>query len=190
MLNVRPMKTLILTALLLASLNTLARTSDRIDRAALQALETRNYDTSRAIHTLYGYPINHEDVNYGYLACARVVAAVLTAADIFVPRLHPETGEETRNLALAVFEVERKLSRLGWKKILREEELLPGDVVVWRGVRNDIPPYRCSGGGNCHVGIVTSQGTFHNNFAEARPNFDITPLAGTFVFKMGYRAPY
>lgn len=181
------MKSLIVVIISFISLSTSAQSASRINAAALKALHPSNYDTSKRVHTLYGHAINHADVNYGFLACARVVAAVLSVDGVIVPRLN--NGVETRTLALAVYEVETRLSKLRWKKIYNEEALLPGDVIVWRGLTNNKPGYFCAGNGSCHVGIVTTQGTFHNNYSYPRPNFDTSVLEGSFVFKVAYRPP-
>lgn len=182
------MKSLIFFLILCLGSLSNAQSASRINAAALRALHPSNYDTSKKVHTLYSHAINHADVNYGFLACARVVAAVLSASGVIVPRL--TNGVETRSLALAVYEVETKLSQLRWKKVYQEQALRPGDVIVWRGLENNRPGYFCAGNGSCHVGIVTTEGIFHNNYTYPKPNFDTSVLEGTFVFKIGYRPPH
>ncbi len=87
---------------------------------------------------------------------------------------------------LGVAGVERAL--WSWQRVTAERELRPGDVVVWtnrfKGNRNGA----CTGGGTCHVGIVTSDGYFHNDPLGDGPTFDGLGLL-VFRFKAGFRSP-
>lgn len=72
-----------------------------------------------------------------------------------------------------------------WKKIKDKSNLKPGDVIVWVNRFTGRDDKRCTGGGNCHVGIVTDKGYFHNSPLSDSPTFGGISLLA-FDFKMGY----
>jgi len=162
--------------------------SEKIHQAALAALDPQNLRKDTSPHTLYGQPINTKDLAYGWLACARVVSAVLKVTGIKIPR-YDSRGKETAGVAMAVYEVEKKLSSLGWQVIRKEADLRNGDVIVWRSKSNSNKGYFCSGNGNCHIGIVTANGAFNNHILWGSPAFTKVNLGEGYPFKVGFRAP-
>lgn len=145
-----------------------------IDEAALATKRTEYLYRRDGKVFLYGQRTNGADTQGGSLACAKVVSIVLRQAGV------------NMGVELGVAGVERALG--SWQRVTAERELRPGDVVVWtnrfRGNRNGA----CTGGGTCHVGIVTSDGYFHNDPLGDGPTFDGLGLL-PFRFKVGFRPP-
>jgi hypothetical protein len=151
-----------------------ARTAETINRIACNALEDGNYSNKMGVIKLYGIRTNGPDTQNGQLACAKVVTIILKKAGV------------TDKVFLGVRHVEETLKH--WQKIDDEDRLKPGDVIVWINRFNGRADGRCTGGGNCHVGIVTDNGYFHNSPLTAAPAFGGASLWG-FRFKNGFRPP-
>jgi len=147
-------------------------TAQAINQTALDALSDKNLVIENNVVKLYGVKTNGADTEHGAWACAKVVTIILKQAGAI------------DQILLGVGKVEEKLSR--WKKIEQEEDLKPGDVIVWLNRVSGRKDRRCTGGGNCHVGIVTDKGYFHNSPITHQPSFDGASL-WAFEFKVGYR---
>ena len=158
-----------------------------INERAKSALHSKHFSTEGSTNKINGFSINPEETYFGALACARVVSAVLFGAGLFVPQLD-KFGKPLKNMALAVYEVEFFLEKKNFKKIYNESSLLPGDIIVWKSISNSNPNHFCSGQGNCHIGIVTDKGIFHNNPASRFPDFDQSSIRDSYRFKIGFRA--
>jgi hypothetical protein len=151
-----------------------ARTAEKINHIACNALEGGNYSDKLGVIKLFGIRTNGPDTRNGRLACAKVATIILKKAGA------------TKKIYLGVRHVEKELKH--WKKIQNEDDLKPGDVIVWTNRFSGRPDGRCTGGGNCHVGIVTVNGYFHNSPVTATPTFGGVSLWG-FRFKVGFRPP-
>jgi hypothetical protein len=161
-------------AILLFATVSRAQSANSINAIVSKALEKENFSDEDGVLKLYGIQTNGADTKNGVWACAKVVTIVLKKA------------AAVKRISLGVRHVEADLKR--WKKIKREEDLKPGDVIVWVSRFKGRDDRRCTGGGNCHVGIVTENGYFHNSPLLNKPTFDgISPWG--FSFKMGYRPP-
>lgn len=158
----------------IASLNApvYARTAETINHVACNALEGGNYSDKMGVIKLYGIRTNGPDTQHGRLACAKVATIILKKAGVI------------SGVFLGVRHVEEQLKH--WKKIKDEQDLEPGDVIVWINRFTGRSDGRCTGGGNCHVGIVTVNGYFHNSPITATPTFGGASLWG-FRFKIGFR---
>lgn len=163
---------LVLVAALNASV--CARTAEKINHVACNALESENYSDKMGVIRLYGIRTNGPDTDNGRLACAKVATIILKKAGV------------TNKVSLGVRHVEEELKH--WKKIRNEDDLKPGDVIVWINRLTGRTDERCTGGGNCHIGIVTENGYFHNSPITATPTFGGASLWG-FRFKVGFRPP-
>ncbi|MGD9007298.1 MAG: hypothetical protein PVG41_05220 [Desulfobacteraceae bacterium] len=161
-----------ITAALTASV--CARTAEKINHVACNAFESGNYSDKMGVIKLYGIRTNGPDTKNGRLACAKVATIILKKAGV------------TNKISLGVRHVEEALK--DWKKIRNEDDLKPGDVIVWINRFTGRPDERCTGGGNCHVGIVTENGYFHNSPITNTPTFGGVSLWG-FRFKVGFRPP-
>ena len=163
---------LVFIAVLNASVS--ARTAEKINNIACNALEGGNYSDKMGVIRLYGIRTNGPDTKNGRLACAKVATIILKKAGA------------TNKISLGVRHVEEALKH--WKKIRNEDDLKPGDVIVWINRFTGRQDERCTGGGNCHIGIVTANGFFHNSPVTATPTFGGASLWG-FRFKVGFRPP-
>lgn len=148
--------------------------SSKINEAAVHALDNANYSNQNGIVKLYGVRTNGPDTKNGNWACAKVVSIVLNEVGVL------------NELYVGVSNVESALN--SWTEIKKEDDLLPGDIIVWVSRFKGRDDKKCTGGGNCHVGIVTAKGYFHNNPITNKPTFGGISLWG-FSFKMGYRYP-
>lgn len=151
-----------------------AKNAKLINDYAGNALNRKNYSEKGGVVKLYGTRTNGPDTDNGRLACAKVVTIVLK-----------KTGAIDK-IRLGVRHVEADLKK--WNKINREQDLKPGDVVVWMPLFAKKDGYRCTGGGDCHVGIVTNKGYFHNNPLTNKPTFGGVAL-WFLKFKTGFRPP-
>jgi hypothetical protein len=151
-----------------------ARTADKINNVACNALESENYSDKMGEIKLYGIRTNGPDTQNGRLACAKVASIILKKAGVI------------HKVVLGVRHVEAALKH--WEKIQNEDDLEPGDVIVWVNRFTGRSDRRCTGNGNCHVGIVTAHGYFHNSPITSTPTFGGLSLLG-FRFKVGLRPP-
>jgi hypothetical protein len=151
-----------------------ARTAEMINNVARNALERENYSDKMGVIKLYGIRTNGPDTENGRLACAKVATIILKKAGV------------TNKVSLGVRHVEEALKH--WEKIYNEDDLKPGDVIVWLNRFTGREDERCTGGGNCHVGIVTDNGYFHNSPITGTPTFGGVSIWG-FRFKVGFRPP-
>ncbi len=151
-----------------------SQTAQRINEIASKALDEGNLVKESAVIRLYGVRTNGPDTKNGDWACAKVASIILREAGV----LH--------EILLGVRDVERSLDK--WKKIEAERDLRPGDVIVWVNRFTGRKDKKCTGGGNCHVGIVTEKGYFHNSPISNAPTFDGVSL-WAFEFKYGLRPP-
>lgn len=145
-----------------------------INEAALATRTPANLHRAGDKVLLYGQQTNGPDTRKGKWACAKVVSIVLRRAGV---KMDVERG---------VAGVERSLGR--WRRITEKGKLRPGDVVVWTSRFKGNANRACTGGGTCHVGIVTTEGYFHNDPLGDQPTFDGIGLWG-FSFKVGFRPP-
>lgn len=151
-----------------------AQTAERIHALAMHALDKDNYSYRNGVVELYGIRTNGPDTGNGRLACAKVVTIILQKAGI------------VDGYSLGVRHVEAALK--DWQKVEDPKHLKPGDIVIWVNRFKGRKDQQCTGGGNCHVGILTENGYFHNS-----PIIN-TPTYGGFSilflkFKAAYRAP-
>jgi len=148
------------------------QTAKLINRIAGKALDEENFVIKDGIAKLYGIRTNGPDTKYGELACAKVVTIILHEAGVV---------EKT---SVGVRHVETAIKK--WEKIENKKDLKPGDIIVWVFSCAASKDKKCTGGGNCHVGIVTEKGYFHNSPISNIPTFGGISL-WAFKFKMGYR---
>ena len=134
-----------------------SQTAKPINKLASSALEKRNYEEKDGVIELYGIRTNGPDTKYGELACAKVVTIILQKAGV---------GDK---VSLGVRHVESALK--DWKQIKDKKVLKPGDIIVWTNRFKGRKDKKCTGGGNCHVGIVTDNGYFHNSPISDAPTF-------------------
>lgn len=151
-----------------------AQTADLINEVAQKALSKDNFSNENGVVKIYGVRTNGPDTKNGAWACAKVVTIVLREAGVL------------SEISLGVRHVENALRH--WRKIENERDLKPGDIVVWVNSFMGREDKKCTGGGNCHVGIVTGKGYFHNSPLSNTPTFDGFSL-WAFKFKVGYRPP-
>lgn len=151
-----------------------AQTANRINEVAQKALSKDNFSNENGVVKIYGVRTNGPDTKNGAWACAKVVTIVLREAGVL------------NEVSLSVRHVEAALSH--WSKIEKESDLKQGDVIVWVNSFTGREDKKCTGGGNCHVGIVTERGYFHNSPISNTPTFDGLSL-WAFKFKVGYRPP-
>ncbi len=145
-----------------------------IDRAALATRRPESLARKDGKVLLYGQQTNGADTRRGKWACAKVVSIVL------------RQGGARLDVQVGVAGVEQALR--GWRRIAREEDLRPGDVVVWVSRLKGNRSGACTGGGTCHIGIRTSAGYFHNDPLGDSPTFDGPGLLA-YRFKVGLRPP-
>jgi hypothetical protein len=151
---------------------TVAQTSKNINKFAIDSLDEKNYKNENGNIFLYGIQTNGSDTNQGKLACAKVASIVLKKA------------KALDRIVLAVRNIEDQFKN--WKKIDKEEDLKPGDIVIWVNRYSGRNDKKCTGNGNCHVGIFTDKGYFHNDPILKSPSFNGVSLLG-FYFKNAYR---
>lgn len=149
-----------------------SQTAKLIDELASIALDKKNYVEKSGKIELYGIRTNGPDTKNGDLACAKVVTIILLKAGV------------VDKISLGVRNVESALKN--WKQIKNKKDLRPGDIVVWTNIFKGRKDKKCTGGGNCHVGIVTENGYFHNSPISNAPTFGGISL-WFFKFKVGYR---
>ena len=145
-----------------------------IDEAALATRRPENLRRVGGKVLLYGQRTNGPDTEAGELACAKVVSIVLREAGVKL------------DVQLGVVGVEQALRR--WPKVTSEDDLRPGDVVVWTSRLKGNRSRACTGGGTCHVGIRTRDGDFHNDPLGDSPTFGGLGLLG-YRFKVAFRPP-
>ena len=151
-----------------------SQTAKTINKIGSEALSSENYIDKNDQIILYGTRINGADTKNGQWACAKVATIILKKAGA------------VKTISLGVRHVEAELK--DWKKVKNKSDLKPGDVIVWVNRFTGRDDERCTGGGNCHVGIVTEKGYFHNSPLSDAPTFGGISLLA-FYFKMGYRPP-
>ncbi|MBU1012612.1 MAG: hypothetical protein KKG99_06380 [Bacteroidetes bacterium] len=123
---------------------------------------------------MYGIKTNGADTKNGQWACAKVATIILKEVGV------------VDKISLSIRHVEAALK--DWEKIKNKKDLNPGDVVIWINRFTGRDDEKCTGGGNCHLGIVTDNGYFHNSPLSCAPTFGGISL-WVFYFKMGYRPP-
>ncbi|MBT8338965.1 MAG: hypothetical protein HKP58_13710 [Desulfatitalea sp.] len=151
-----------------------AETAEIINEYASKALDRDNYKETNGIVELYGIRTNGPDTKGGQLACAKVVTIILLKAGV------------VKEVFLGVGHVEKVLKN--WEKVKNKKKLKQGDIVIWVNRFKGRTDNRCTGGGNCHVGIVTEKGYFHNSPISNAPTFGGISLLA-FKFKIGFRPP-
>jgi hypothetical protein len=151
-----------------------AQTAERINKVGNEALDPANYIEKNDEIFLYGTKTNGADTKNGQWACAKVATIILKEAGAI------------EKIYLGVRHVETELK--DWTKIKEKKDLKPGDVVVWVNRFTGREDEQCTGGGNCHVGILTDKGYFHNSPLSDAPTFGGISL-WAFYFKIGYRPP-
>lgn len=165
---------LLIALILLTSVEGRSQTGENIKAYAEKALEGKNCVRKGNTISLYGIRTNGPDTRNGDWACAKVVTIVLQKAGV------------VDQIYLGVGEVEKALNP--WKKITSKKDLQPGDVVFWVSRFKGRKDEKCTGGGNCHVGIVTEKGYFHNSPITNAPTFG-GPSLWAFKFKYAARPP-
>jgi hypothetical protein len=165
----------IIMCMLMLTVYVFAQTQEHIGSLALHGLASPNLQEKKGDLYLYGVRTNGPNTEHGRLACALVVSAVLKQAQVMQP-------------VVGVRHIEAHLESLGWQKITRKKDLQPGDVVIWNSRWMGRKDKRCTGGGNCHVGIFTSKGYFHNHPDKRRPVIN-KPSVLRYAFKNAFRAP-
>ena len=171
------MKTYFLALVLIVLVNPASgysQTAEKINEIASKALDEGNLTVRDGVIKLYGTQTNGTDTKDGDWACAKVATIILREAGV------------VKGISLGVRDVESALDK--WTKIYDEKELKPGDVIVWVNRFTGRKDKRCTGGGNCHVGIVTGKGYFHNSPISNAPTFDGISL-WAFKFKYAFRPP-
>jgi hypothetical protein len=151
-----------------------SQTAKKINEIASKALDEGNLIEKDGVIKLYGTQTNGADTKEGDWACAKVATIILREAGV------------VKEISLGVRDVESALDK--WVKIYDEKDLKPGDVIVWVNRFTGRKDKRCTGGGNCHVGIVTGKGYFHNSPISNAPTFDGISL-WAFKFKHAFRPP-
>ena len=151
-----------------------SKTAKSINELASSALDKKNYVEKNGKIELYGIRTNGPDTKNGELACAKVVTIILLKAGV------------VNKVSLGVRHVESALKN--WKQIKNKGDLKPGDIIVWNKRFKGRKDKKCTGGGDCHVGIVTGKGYFHNSPISNAPTFGGISL-WFFKFKVGYRPP-
>ena len=111
---------------------------------------------------LYGKTYSDATTKNGVLACARVVQIVLAKAGV-------------PGFSRPLYAVHQIQSRTRKWKTVSYDDIEPGDIVFWRKAGQDD---KCSGGGDCHVGIAVGNGqSFDNNGIWGKPE----------ISRIGYR---
>ena len=151
-----------------------SQTAKLINEIASAALNKENYKEEGGKIELYGIVTNGPDTKNGELACAKVVTIILQKAGV------------VDKVSVGVRHVESALEN--WKQINNKSDLKPGDIIVWTNRFKGREDQKCTGGGNCHVGIATENGYFHNSPISDAPTFGGISL-WFFKFKTGYRPP-
>ena len=173
--EIMKLKIIIFTFLILFLATTAnSQTAKSINELASHALDKKNYVEKNGAIDLYGIRTNGPDTKNGELACAKVVTIILLKAGV------------VDEISLGVRHVESALKN--WKHIEDKKDLKNGDVIVWVNRFKGRKDKKCTGGGNCHVGIVTEKGYFHNSPISDSPTFGGISL-WAFKFKIGYRPP-
>jgi hypothetical protein len=109
------------------------------DRVSQLANDFNDYlDGNKLYGHIYASPVTEN----GRLACARVVQIILRKAG--VPGF--------RRPLYGVSSIQYRTS--GWKTV-GYDDIKPGDIVFWRKAGHD---EKCTGGGDCHVGIAVGNG--------------------------------
>ena len=152
----------------------LAGRAQEINRAALATRAPANLYKRDGKVMLFGQRTNGPDTKHGKWACAKVVSIVLRQAGVDI------------DVLLGVSGIERSLKP--WRRVTSQDQLRPGDVVVWTNRFTGNDNGACTGKGTCHVGIFTTDGYFHNNPLGDSPTFDGLGLLG-FSFKTAFRPP-
>lgn len=111
-----------------------------INSAAIEALKNTNLIIKDSKVLLYGVQTNGADTKKGKYACAKVVSVTLRKAGVDIP------------ITLGVAGIETKLKH--WQHITKEENLQPGDIIIWTSIFKGNKNGACTGNGTCHVGIV------------------------------------
>jgi hypothetical protein len=151
-----------------------SQTTKLINELASTALDKENYNEEGGKIVLYGIVTNGPDTKNGELACAKVVTIILLKAGV------------VDKVSVGVRHVQSALKN--WKQINIKSDLKPGDIIVWTNRFKGREDQKCTGGGDCHVGIVTEKGYFHNSPISDAPTFGGLSL-WFFKFQVGYRAP-
>jgi hypothetical protein len=131
----------ILSVLLLLTSTYAGEYTNRVLRA------TDNYKDNLSRKHLYGDRFRSKITKDGRLACARVVQILLKEAEL------PEF-QKPLYAVRQIQEITKDWETIGYDDI----EL--GDIIFWRKTFHD---KKCSGGGDCHVGIATGQNRSLNN---------------------------
>jgi hypothetical protein len=169
------LKSILITfIILLFAITANSQTAEVINELAANALDEGNYLEKNGSIKLYGIRTNGPDTKNGELACAKVVTIILLKAGV------------VDEVSLGVRHVESALKN--WEQIENKKKLKNGDIIVWVNRFKGRTDKKCTGGGNCHVGIVTEDGYFHNNPLSGSPTFGGISL-WAFKFKIGYRPP-
>lgn len=154
--------------------NAHSQTAELINELASTGLNKANYKEENGKITLYGIVTNGPDTKNGELACAKVVTIILLKAGV------------VEKVSVGVRHVESALKN--WKPINNKADLKPGDIIIWTSRFRGRKDKKCTGGGDCHVGVVTEKGYFHNS-----PIFNAPTYGGIslwfFKFKVGFRPP-
>lgn len=138
----------LISLVLIAPLSHAGRYSNRVTQLAEDYRENLNDKK------LYGETFKSSITKDGVLACARVVQIILKKAKVpgFSRPLY------------SVRQIQNKTRK--WKSV-SYEDIEPGDIVFWRKAGEDS---KCTGGGDCHVGIAVGNGqSFDNNGIFKRP---------------------
>lgn len=167
------MKLLLLSALLLsASAFSAPVSSDQINAIGLQAIDSGKMTIRHDTVLLFGVRTNGIDTKNGRWACAKVASILLKQSGAM------------KHVVLGVNQIESELK--SWTKIESEDSLRPGDVIIWTRRYKGGPNGACTGGGTCHVCIVTTRGYVHNDPLLKRPSLNGLSLMA-FKFKYGLR---
>ncbi|HNY31513.1 MAG TPA: hypothetical protein PKO15_11555 [Fibrobacteria bacterium] len=147
-------------------------TSSKLNVLGLQAIDSGEMVMRNDSVYLFGVLTNGADTKKGQWACAKVASIVL------------QKSGSMKHVVLGVSQIESSLKN--WKRIDREDSLIPGDVVIWTRRYKAGKDGNCVGSGTCHIGIVTTKGYFHNDPLLKRPSMDGLSLLA-FKFKYGLR---
>ena len=146
------MKNLILIASLMAAFITADAFAGAYSNRVTQLAE--DYRDNLSGDRLYGMTYRDGLTQNGRLACARVVQIVLKKAGV------PGFGGALYSVA----QIQGKTR--GWKTV-EYDDIEAGDIVFWKKAGHDD---KCTGGGDCHVGIAVGNGqSFDNNGIRGKP---------------------
>ncbi|TNF01672.1 MAG: hypothetical protein EP326_03905 [Deltaproteobacteria bacterium] len=146
------MKNLLLIASLMAAFITADVFAGAYSNRVTQLAE--DYRDNLSGDKLYGMTYRDGLTQNGRLACARVVQIVLKKAGV------PGFGGALYSVA----QIQGKTR--GWKTV-EYDDIEAGDIVFWKKAGHDD---KCTGGGDCHVGIAVGNGqSFDNNGIWGRP---------------------